>query len=111
MKISIINTDVDKKCLLKSNKMKSKIVCKDHLRIREYLRMSKELNLEIPEPITYHDLLIKNDKSRGVRNVIIDDLEYFIHLVSGNIEIDEIFFRKEINYSIEEIKIDIETIF
>ena len=48
------------------------IICVDHARVLNILSVAKELELDIPHPITVHELPLK---TRYVHNVLVDDIE------------------------------------
>lgn len=56
------------------------IVCVDHGRVLNILRIAKELELDIPYPITVNELPIQ---SRYVHKVLVDDIEEVLGRIIG----------------------------
>ncbi|MCM1224198.1 MAG: hypothetical protein NC548_58075 [Lachnospiraceae bacterium] len=79
-------TELIKRCAEKGGY----IVCQDMKRAKIIFKMAKEMNSNIPFPLTFHELLTGEYYGKGVRRIYIDNVEVLIQQIASGVEVDSI---------------------
>lgn len=82
-------TELIKKCAEKGGY----IVCLDKNRANMIAEMARNMNVKIPFPLTFHELLKRGYYAKGVRRVYIDNADELIQRIAG-VEVDTIVMDK-----------------
>lgn len=83
-------TELIKKCAEKGGY----IVCLDNNRANMIAEMARNMNVKIPFPLTFHELITNRYYSRGIRKVYIDNADELIQFMAPGIEVDTIVLDK-----------------
>lgn len=66
------------------------IVCKNTSRAKFVMKMAREMNLKIPFPLTFDELLTQNYYARGVKSFHIDNADELIQMIATGVEVKTI---------------------
>jgi hypothetical protein len=83
-------TELIKKCAEKGGY----IVCLDENRANMIAEMARNMNVKIPFPLTFHELITNRYYARGIRKVYIDNADELIRSIAVGVEVDTIVMDK-----------------
>lgn len=66
------------------------IVCRDKIAAEQTAKMAKDLNFNIPYPMTFDELLSGKYHAKGVRRVYIDNADLLLQKLAKGIEVEAI---------------------
>ena len=60
---------------------------------KRILKQAEKLNVTIPTPITWNDIISGNIKPRHINSCVIDETEYFLDYILGGIKVEAFTLR------------------
>lgn len=94
-------TELIKKCAEKGGY----IVCLDNNRANMIAEMARNMNVKIPFPLTFYELITNRYYARGIRKVYIDNADELIRHIAVGVEVDTIVMDKWNDCSKQQIEI------
>lgn len=66
-----------------SSELQNYIVCRNKNEAHMIMSMAKELNFNIPQPITYQEFINKQYYGQGIKGFLIDNAEYLLQSMTS----------------------------